>query len=86
MTIENYTVRELMVPVFIDGKLVYSSPTLKEIQTYCEQEMDTFWAQYKRISNPHIYKVDLSTKLYRLRDSMLRRGEQNPMPVPEMQP
>lgn len=72
-TVVNYHVEELQVPVFINGELVYNRPTLKEIQTFHKQCIDNMWEQYKRITNPHIYKVDLSQKLYDLKMELLKR-------------
>ncbi len=72
MTLTDYRVSELHVPLFKGGKQVYKSPGLKEIQAYHFKEMDTFWDQYKRNLNPHIYKVDLSDGLWMLKQSMLK--------------
>ncbi len=72
-TVVNYHVEELQVPVFINGELVYNRPTLKEIQAFHKQCIDNMWEQYKRITNPHIYKVDLSQKLYDLKMELLKR-------------
>ncbi len=77
MTLTNYTMKELQVPLFKNGEKVYQSPSLMEIQQHCREEMDTFWDQYKRLLNPHRYKVDLSDSLWMLKNSMLqqyRRG------------
>lgn len=73
----DYTVRPLQVEVIKDGKLVYELPTLKEIKAYAQQEMDSFWDEYKRLDSPHLFKVDLSDELYELKRSMLTkiRGE-----------
>ncbi len=72
MTLTDYSIRSLQVPIFKGGKQVYQSPALKDIQAYHFQEMDTFWDQYKRTLNPHIYKVDLSDGLWMLKQSMLK--------------
>ena len=77
MTLTNYTMKDLHVKVFDKGECVYESPSLAEIQKHCAEEMDTFWEQYKRLLNPHRYKVDLSDSLWMLKNSMLqgyRRG------------
>ncbi|MGN1006036.1 MAG: nicotinate phosphoribosyltransferase, partial [Aristaeellaceae bacterium] len=60
MTLTDYTMKELQVKVFENGKRVYESPSLQEIQQHCQDDLDTFWDQYKRLLNPHRYKVDLS--------------------------
>ena len=67
MTVRDFTVRDLLVPLFIDGKQVYQLPTLTEIQEYARSEMDTLWPESKRLLNPHEYKVDISDRLYDLR-------------------
>ncbi len=73
MTLTNYTVRALQVPVFKDGQRVYQSPALSDICAYARREKDSFWEQYRRLLNPHRYKVDLSEKLWMLKQSMLKR-------------
>ena len=71
ITFENYELRPLQVDVIKGGKLVYKLPTLKEIKAYTEQELNSFWDEYKRLDRPHIYKVDLSDSLYQLKQQML---------------
>lgn len=71
ITFENYELRPLQVDVIKGGKLVYKLPTLKEIKAYTEQELNSFWDEYKRLDRPHIYKVDLSDSLYELKQQML---------------
>jgi len=70
-TVYNYTARELHVPIFKNGKLVYQLPTLQEIQDYCRKEVDSLWDEVKRFENPHEYYVDLSQKLYDIKMSLL---------------
>ena len=71
MTLCDYRMRQLLVPVFENGELVYESPMLSEIAAYAKQEMETFWDEYKRLNRPHRYKVDLSQKLYDLKLQLL---------------
>ena len=71
MTLCDYRVRQLLVPIFENGELVYNSPALSEIAAYAKQEMETFWDEYKRLNRPHRYKVDLSQKLYDLKLQLL---------------
>lgn len=70
----DYSIRELHVPIFRNGHLVYHSPTLLEIQAYAKQEANTFWAEYKRLTRPHRYKVDWSQPLYDLRHHLLAQA------------
>lgn len=71
MTLCDYRMRRLLVPIFENGELVYNSPALSEIAAYAKQEMETFWDEYKRLNRPHRYKVDLSQKLYDLKHQLL---------------
>ncbi len=71
MTLENFRAEPMLKPIFVDGKKVYNSPSLKEIQKYHFAQMDTLWDEYKRLTRPHVYKVDLSQKLYDLKHKLL---------------
>lgn len=66
-----YILRDLLEPIFIDGKLVYKTPSLEEIRLYCSRQMDTIWEEIKRFSNPQEYYVDLSEDLLDLKLAML---------------
>ncbi len=70
----NFEARELLVPVFLNGKRVYESPALKDIQTYCKQQVDTLWDEIKRFDNPQTYYVDLSQKLWDIQQELLRKN------------
>lgn len=66
-----YTIRELMIPIFIDGECVYTSPKVMDIQKYCMQELDTLWDETRRLVNPHRVHVDLSNELYQIKKQLL---------------
>ena len=70
-TLENYTVRELLEPIFKNGELVYKLPELKDIQAYCKAQQETLWDEVKRFENPHKYYVDLSWNLWTLKRDLL---------------
>ncbi len=72
-TFTDFAVKPLQVPVFQGGKLVYSQPTLQEIQRYCAEQVDTLWDEVKRFENPHTYYVDLSQKLWDIKQDLLRQ-------------
>lgn len=71
MTLENYKMRELLVPIFVKGEQVYQSPSLNGIRDYAKTERDSFYNEYKRLHKPHKYKVDLSQELWDMRHALL---------------
>ncbi len=73
MQVTNFYTKELLVPVFIEGRQVYQSPSLMEIQAYARAELATLWDETKRLINPQEYKVDLSQKLFDLKQSLLHQ-------------
>ncbi len=68
-----YDLRELLVPVFLNGKCVYQSPSVMEIRDYCSKELGTLWDETKRFTNPHEVYVDLSKKLYDIKSALLEK-------------
>ena len=72
-TLTNYIVRPLQELIFDKGNLVYNSPSLKEIANNTKQELNTLWDEIRRIKNPHKYYVDLSQKLWDLKNELLEK-------------
>ncbi|WP_443112445.1 nicotinate phosphoribosyltransferase [Dehalobacter sp. DCM] len=70
-TIVNFTAKELLVPIFKQGKKIYQSPSIDEINAYCKQQVDLLWDEVKRFENPHKYYVDLSQKLWDTKHALL---------------
>lgn len=70
-TLENYTARELLIPIFVGGKLVYEKPNLEEIRSHCQRELETMWDSVLRFENPHEHYVDLSQKLWNIKQELL---------------
>ena len=75
-TLTDFTLRELQVPVFQKGKLVYDLPPLQEIQRYCLAQIETLWDEVKRFENPHNYYVDLSRPLWQVKQKLLAEAKQ----------
>ncbi len=73
-TVYNFTAKELQVPIFQSGELVYTLPTLEEIRDYCREQVDTLWDEIKRFDNPQTYFVDLSQKLWDIKYGLLERN------------
>lgn len=70
-TVTNYYVKDLLVPIFKGGKCVYTSPDINSLREYCKKQVDTLWDEVKRFENPHDYYVDLSPKLWEIKNRLL---------------
>ena len=73
-TMKEYTAKELMVKIIEDGKLVYDLPSLQEIRKHCSDELNTLWEEVKRFANPHQYYVDLSQKLWDIKNDLINES------------
>ena len=67
----SYTIRDLMVPVFLHGECVYTSPAVMDIRDYCQKELETLWDESRRLVNPHKVHVDLSNELWHIKNQLL---------------
>ncbi len=72
--ITDYEAVELMKPIFKNGELVYKTPKLSEMREYCKAQVATLWEEVRRFENPHRYYVDLSQKLWDLKQELLANG------------
>jgi nicotinate phosphoribosyltransferase len=70
--VEHFKVEPLLVPIYQKGKLVYQIPSLESIRSHRQQCMMSLWKEVKRLESPHQYYVDLSQKLWDLRDQMIK--------------
>ena len=70
-TFEDYTIKELHKPLFINGECKYEYKPINEIKAYVNSQLETFWDSYKRLSSPKKYKVDLSKGLWNLKTDLL---------------
>ncbi len=68
-----YEMKEILIPIFRDGKCVYESPTTLEIQEFCRKELKTLWEESRRLVNPQQVYVDLSDKLYDMKSALLEK-------------
>lgn len=62
--VTNFEAKELHQDIFVDGKLVYDSPSIMDMQRYAEENLSLLWEEYKRTLNPEEYPVDLSQKCW----------------------
>ena len=70
-TMTDFRARELLVPIFKSGELVYELPTLPQIQAYCREEVEHLWPEVRRFDYPHSYYVDLSDELLGIKNALL---------------
>ncbi len=69
----NFRAEKLMVPLFINGKCVYQCPDVHSVKQYCAEQIDKLWDEVKRFENPHKYYVDLSPKLWKMKEELLEQ-------------
>lgn len=67
----NFTARSILVPIFQHGDLVYQVPSIDAVRSYCADQLSHLWEEVKRFENPHRYYVDLSPKLWKIKNDML---------------
>ncbi len=72
--ITNYYTKDLLVPIFEKGKLVYNNPSVLEIKEFVKKECKKFWPEILRFENPHTYYVDLSNKLWSIKQELLHKS------------
>jgi len=72
--ITNYTYKQLQVPVFVNGNLVYATRDTLQTRDFCKEQMETMWDEVKRLRNPHRYYVDLSLTLWNLKNRLIEEN------------
>ncbi len=70
-SLTNFTAKEILVPVFKNGECVYNCPSISDTAAYCAKQVNLLWDEVKRFENPHTYYVDISEKLYNIKNMML---------------
>lgn len=74
-TLTHFTARKILEPIYIGGECVYQNPTMDEMRAYCAKEVESLWESVKRFENPQTYYVDLSQKLWQVRNDILHQHE-----------
>ncbi|MGL5315512.1 MAG: nicotinate phosphoribosyltransferase [Peptostreptococcaceae bacterium] len=70
-TFNEYTIKELHKPLFLNGECKYERKSVMEIRENVQNELNCLWKEYRRLINPEIYKVDLSKNLWDLKTEMI---------------
>ena len=73
--ITNYHYKQLQRPIFVNGSCVYNVKSTEETRKFCTEQMDTIWDEVKRLRFPHKYYVDLSEKLYNLKNDLIQKNK-----------
>ncbi|WP_375563011.1 nicotinate phosphoribosyltransferase [Bernardetia sp. OM2101] len=63
--------KDLLKPIFVNGKCVYEKPNLQTIQAKVKDELKTLHRSIKRFTNPHSYPVGLEKGLYDLKTELI---------------
>ena len=69
--VSNFEAKNLRVPIYEKGRLVYKLPSLEEVRRYCKNQISTLWDEILRFENPHEYYVDLSKELWDLKNGLI---------------
>lgn len=69
----NFTARQLLQPLFINGKRVYEYQDIDDIKKYCLDQVNTLWDEVTRFENPHNYYVDLSQRLWDVKNDLIKQ-------------
>jgi nicotinate phosphoribosyltransferase len=71
-TMTHFRAVELLCPIYEGGRQVYELPTLSQIREHCAQSLRQMWDEVRRFTNPHNYYVDLSDKLWNIKNDMIQ--------------
>jgi len=71
-TFEKFTIREMQNLIYKNGVKVYSLPTLQEIREFASKELESLWEEVRRFDYPHEYYVDLSKKLWDIKQNLIK--------------
>ncbi|MEA4919609.1 MAG: nicotinate phosphoribosyltransferase [Clostridiaceae bacterium] len=71
-TIENFKAEPVMEQLFEGGECVYKPRALRDIREYCKDTTCRLWGEITRFENPHPYYVDLSQKLWDIKNNLLQ--------------
>ena len=69
--VKNFEAKPIQQQIFKDGKCVYKKPAYEDIVKYAASEINTLWDEITRFENPHTYYVDLSQKLWEVKNYLL---------------
>jgi nicotinate phosphoribosyltransferase len=68
---DNYEAMRLLQPIYREGQLVYTLPTLEQIRSWHKEQLAQFWPEHLRKLNPAYYPVYLSEAAWKLKMSLI---------------
>lgn len=71
--VKNFTAKKIRVKYLEKGKLINEIPDIEKIRKHCMNQLNTIWPEIKRFENPHKYYVDLSPKLWQIKEDLLKK-------------
>ena len=66
-------IEKLLIPVIQDGEVVVDRPSIQEMWTVRDADINSLDPGVRRIMNPHTYHVSLSQKLWDLKQAMIQK-------------
>ena len=57
--------------IFENGRCIVKPRPLNEIRSYCAEQVGKLWEEVTRFENPHRYYVDLSQKLWQMKETLI---------------
>ena len=62
------------MPIFKNGKLIYTLPSLSEIREYVKDQFkNEIWEEELRFEQPHVHYLDMSPSYYEMKMNLLDR-------------
>lgn len=70
---KDWKAKDLLIPIFQQGKCIYNQPPLKDIRRTTQNELSKFHSSIKRFINPHEYIVGMEKSLYDLKVNLITK-------------
>ena len=70
-TIKDFVVKELKIKMIENGKQIYTFPTIEQTKQNVQNNLNSLWEEALRLQNPHIYTINLSNKLLKIKTNLL---------------
>lgn len=75
-TFETYQLIKMHHMIYKGGKRVYDRPSIHDVRAYAKDQVNALWPELRRFDFPHKYYVDLSKKLWMVKDQLINQYKQ----------